>query len=211
MANKTVTDNGHLKPKLELRRYFLQKYHTVQPPKVFDCCQGSKVIWTQLQTEFSTALYWGVDLKPKKGRLKIDSEKILNQPGWNFDVIDCDTYGSPWKHYGAIQTHATKPLTLFLTIGQGFSNFAFTGLLEIQAIFGKSIRRDGNNWVTLGGIPISPFFISATLPHATERLVIPADDSRLQFIEAVEAMSASQTARYIGIRLEPKPLESGKA
>jgi len=204
MGNKTVTDNGCVKAKLELRRHFLRKYHSEQPPRVFDCCQGSKVIWTQLQSEFETKSYWGVDLKPKKGRLKIDSERILNQPGWNFDVIDCDTYGSPWKHYAAIQRHATKPVTVFLTIGQGFANFAFTGLLEIQAIFGPSIRRDGTNWITPGGLPIGPKFISATLGIATEHLLCTDVVSDNILTEAVEAVSSSRTARYIGLRLEPR-------
>src|SRR5690606_34501325 len=107
----------NLPAKLELRRYFLRKYHSDKPPAVLDCCQGSGVIWTELRKEFEVASYWGVDLKPKKGRLKIDSVKILAQPGWTQDVVDVDAYASPWKHWEAILANGHFPLTVFLTRG----------------------------------------------------------------------------------------------
>lgn len=210
MSKKTKTDNGHLDQKLALRRYFFQKYHSAAAPHVFDCCQGSQVIWSQLKSEFTLASYWGVDIKPKKGRLKIDSARVLDQPGWNFDLIDVDTYGSPWKHYAAIQQHATKAVTVFLTIGQGFSNFAFTGLAEIQAIFGKSVIRKGNHWVTPQGNVIGPYFIGRTLHLATARLLLDIQSPTLAIAEAVEAVSDSQTARYLGVRLELRKSPSAK-
>jgi len=111
------TDNHNPKVKLDLRRHMLNRFHAELPPHVFDCCQGSSVMWSQLREEYNLASYWGVDLKPKKGRMKIDSNRILCQAGWNFDVIDVDTYGSPWKHYSSVVANATKPCTVLLTIG----------------------------------------------------------------------------------------------
>lgn len=190
-ASQTKTDNGHLKHKLELRRYFLSKYHAAQPPRVFDCCQGSKVIWTTLQAEFATASYWGVDLKPKRGRIKIDSERVLNQPGWPFDVIDCDTYGAPWKHWQAITKYTTRPITVFLTIGCTMFNGSVDnaaldalGVSQLKTPLPPSFRRFLSDFST-------PFLLAS----------MPANN-QCRIIEAVES-EASGNARYIGIRLEP--------
>lgn len=191
-ASQTKTDNGHLRHKLELRRHFLRKYHADTPPHVFDCCQGSKVIWTTLQSEFATASYWGVDLKPKKGRVKIDSERVLNQSGWRFDVIDCDTYGAPWKHWQAIAKHATRPITAFLTIGctmfNGSTDNAALDALGLGAILDKlpsAFRR------FLSGMSTEYSLITIPL------------NAGLKIVEAIEA-EADGNARYIGVRLEPR-------
>src|SRR5436190_13053268 len=118
MSSSKKTDNHNLPAKLELRRYFLRKYHCIQEnrPDVLDCCQATGRIWRTL-FEFPLAGYWGVDLKPKKGRLSIDSVKILDQPGWTQNVVDVDTYGSPWKHWFALLRNCKHPVTVFLTIG----------------------------------------------------------------------------------------------
>lgn len=112
------TDNSNLPAKLELRRYFLRKYHGIEATEVLDCCQGSGFIWSRLRCEFNVRSYWGLDVKPKKGRLKIDSSRVLEQPGWPQNVIDIDTYGSPWKHWFALIRTIAHPTTVFLTVGQ---------------------------------------------------------------------------------------------
>lgn len=70
-----------------------------------------------LRTEFAIAQYWGVDVTPKSGRLKIDSVRILGQPGLEQNVIDIDTYGSPWKYWFALTRNAHASLTVFPTSG----------------------------------------------------------------------------------------------
>lgn len=115
---KTKTDNHNPEAKLELRRHFLRKLRDAKEPiRVMDCFQGSKLIWGQLETEFQIASYWGVDLEEKKGRLKLDSSRILEQEGWNQNVIDLDAYGSPWKHWLNLLTTCRHNITIFLTIG----------------------------------------------------------------------------------------------
>jgi hypothetical protein len=118
MVNFSKTDNHDPRAKLELRRYFLRKYHRHAPAHVLDCCMGKGFLWKTLAREFPLASYWGVDVKPEAGRLKIDSARILAQRGWTQNVIDIDTYGSPWKHWRALLPNVTQPLTVFLTIGQ---------------------------------------------------------------------------------------------
>jgi hypothetical protein len=183
------TDNHNPKAKLDLRRYFLNKYHSDDMPSVFDCCQGSAVMWSQLQKEFSVGSYWGVDLKPKKGRLKIDSVRILQQPGWSFDVIDVDTYGSPWRHWLAILPNLTKSTTIFLTIGSTmFKGSTDSSLLSsIGCVFSRARLPESMHG------KLSEFGTSYILANVSNFAKIT---------EAVEAVSTGN-ARYIGVRLEP--------
>jgi hypothetical protein len=116
--NKTKTDNHNATAKLELRRYFLRKLvEADEPINVLDCFQGEGVLWNKLRSEFPVAGYWGVDVKPKKGRLKIDSARILEQPGWTQNVVDLDAYGSPWQHFLNLISTCRHSVTVFLTIG----------------------------------------------------------------------------------------------
>ena len=114
---QTKTDNSNFVHKLALRRYFLEKYHGSGRLDVMDCCQGSGLIWAQLKQEFQLSSYWGLDVKKRKGRLTISSERVLAQAGWSQNVIDIDTYGAPWKHWNALLPNLNAPTTVFLTIG----------------------------------------------------------------------------------------------
>lgn len=112
----TKTDNDNFAGKLALRRYFLRRYHEGRTPLVFDACQATGQLWKALRTEFAVT-YFGVDHVAQPGRLRIESERVLATPGWQFDVIDVDTYGSPWLHWEQIMKHGRAPVTVFLTIG----------------------------------------------------------------------------------------------
>lgn len=184
------TDNHNPKVKLDLRRFFLRKYHDA-PPIVFDCCQGSAVMWTQLQKEFAVSRYWGVDLKPKKGRLKIDSVKVLEQPGWDFDVIDVDTYGEPWKHWLALLPNLAKPATVFLTIA------------TIRMGGGGNISREARKLLGIDGLSSLPQSFCGKLSTLAGDLALACGSKSATIVEAVEAVSTGN-ARYIGVRLEPK-------
>jgi hypothetical protein len=117
MGQTAKYDNASFLLKLHLRRDFLKKHHAL-PCMVFDACCGKEQLWSRLRQEFPCT-YWGVDVKPGKGRIHLDSTRILAQPGWDFDVIDVDTFGAPWKHYKQICLNmpAGKTLTVFLTYG----------------------------------------------------------------------------------------------
>ena len=65
-----------------------------------------------------------MDVKPARGRVKVDSERILAMPGWDFDVIDIDTYGMPWGHWIAAVRNAKAAVTVFLTVGNVTLNAA---------------------------------------------------------------------------------------
>lgn len=184
MAKKV--DNHNPVAKLALRRHFLRRYHSNGEIRVLDCCQGSARLWTQLRTEFPIATYWGVDLKRKAGRLQIDSQRILNQPGWRENVIDIDTYGSPWKHWFALLQHCDHDATVFLTVGHvalgGVDKTLLTalglGALEVPA--GIAVKL-----VTLG----SAYCIGK------------CSESGFGVAEVAEVENPSGSARYIGVRL----------
>ena len=193
MAKHFKTDNHDPQKKLELRRYFLRKYHADKPPDVMDCCQGGGVLWRELRKEFAVASYWGLDLKPKKGRLKLDSVRVLQQPGWPQNVVDVDTYGDCWAHWEAMLPNIAKPTTVFLTRGHGGPNRITLSMYELIAI-GITIPRihkmGGGITHTLGGIAIS-YCLTKTCDYGNI------------LVEAVEAVSDGN-ARYIGVRLQPQ-------
>ena len=181
--NTGGSDNRDISSKLELRRYFLEKYHSGEEEgvsdsiKVFDCCQGSGVIWTHLQEEYSVDNYWGVDVKAKKGRIAVDSSRILSQPGWKDNVIDIDTYGAPWKHWLCMLPNVVRPTTVFLTIGGQKNGVRASSNVELKAI-----------GVTLSRLPgaLRIKLAKHTLMH----------------------LLARACARYIGVRLMPKKTEA---
>jgi hypothetical protein len=190
MAHHSKTDNGNLAAKLKLRRYFLQKYHVGERPAVLDCCQGQGKIWSALRQEFDID-YWGVDVKPLKGRLKLDSVKILSQRGWPQTVIDVDTYGSPWRHWEAMLPNVVRPIAVFLTVGA----LMYRRATDRYALAAMNIQ-----------------FARLRLP---ETLCGRLSDFSLQYClaecyrweldmpELVE-MPRSGNARYIGLRLVPR-------
>lgn len=183
----TKTDNGNLEEKLELRRYFMRKYHSDGQARVFDCCQGSGVIWSTLQKEFKIANYWGVNVKTKPGRLKIESSRVLAQPGWSDNVIDVDTYGSPWAHWAAILANLQHSATVFLTIGQ--VNMRVSNL-TLEAL-------------GLGSFKIPPS-IALKLQEIALSALLTRGCVNCKLGEVQEAVATGH-ARYIGVRLEKLP------
>jgi len=200
MLKMVRTDNYDLAAKVALRRYFLRRYHRATPPRVLDCCQGSGLIWGRLRREFRPSEYLGLDVKARRGRLKIDSTRFLSQPGWFHDVIDIDTYGSPWKLWAAMLPNVVRPVTVFLTIG----------FWRHQTVFGASV--DDVSLKAMGCV-----FAQAKIPNtlrgslqkiARQYCLAMAYKHDVQIIEAAEAISGG-TAGYVGVRLEPARQSAG--
>lgn len=191
------TDNHNPGAKLELRRYFLRKYHADAPPSVIDCCQGGGLLWRELRNEFPVASYWGLDLKPKKGRLKLDSVRVLAQPGWPQNVVDIDTYGSPWKHWQALLPNVQRPVTVFLTIGRYGPNLVSISRLEFEAI-----------GLTFDRVRKMPGLCSVIAEMCVKYSLATTCRYGIITIEAVEAVSDGN-ARYIGVHLEPQTAAAG--
>ncbi|MDR0477679.1 MAG: hypothetical protein LBH14_07075 [Desulfobulbaceae bacterium] len=181
------TDNSNLRSKLALRRYFLQKY---PPVSVLDCCQGTGALWRTLRREFAPPLYFPVDLKPKKGRIKIDSSRLLAAGNWHFDCIDIDTYGEPWRHWRQVVEHGRGAITVFLTCG-------------LIRVGGGSVSDEVAKWCGLGPLlEMAPrtLLTSSCAPIAVAYAINRAITSGFSILEALES-SPSRHARYFGVRM----------
>ncbi len=112
------TEDAVMRSKLHLRRYFLDKYHgdVTEPLRVFEACQGNGQVWSALKREYPLRV-WGVDVKPKKGRLAIDPHRVLREGIGPVDVVDIDTHGEPWSMLEVLLQKNVGNLTLFLTWG----------------------------------------------------------------------------------------------
>lgn len=184
------TDNHNLAAKLALRRHFMGRYHQ-SGARVFDACQGDGTIWSRLRQEFPLASYWGTDLKPQHGRIKIDSTRILNQPGWGFDVIDIDTYGMPWKHYEAALQFGGARMTIFLTLGL-VTPGGTTLSTFIRDLFG----------IEFSTLKIPSAIASKIHTWATQYCLGIVVTKGYRVIEALEALNPGGSARYFGMHLE---------
>ncbi|MDD5095557.1 MAG: hypothetical protein PHV74_14455 [Dehalococcoidia bacterium] len=185
------TDNSNLYPKLDLRRYFLTKYFKKEPIRVFDCCQGDGVIWQKLRRDYTIARYWGVDVKKKTGRLAIKSERILSQPGWDDNVIDIDTYGSPWKQWFTMLPNIRQRTAVFLTIGNVMIGGGQIDKYMLIAMGLELIKDD-----LPGGLRGS--LADTGIPYC----LAEAEKHGLTIVEAKEAIAGGH-ARYIGLMIEP--------
>ena len=189
MTPAPKTDNANLASKLELRRHMLRRHHADGDIRVFDCCQGSGVLWGKLRTEFPATSYWGVDVKPKPGRLKIDSRRVACQPGLRSNVVDIDTYGMPWDHWVGLLPTIAEPTTIFLT----------AGLVTMGggSPLSKTIRRSlgiPNGW------PLSPAFTDELVRMSVQRFfAMTAGDWRVT--DAWES-TPGRHARCVGVRVD---------
>jgi len=184
----TQTDNDNLPAKLALRRHFLDRYGAAS---VFDACQGSGVLWKILRTEYQVERYWGVDKKEARGRLTIDSARVLESPGWTFDVVDVDTYDEPWAHWFHVLENGRADVTVFLTIGlvrMGGGQLSGRALDQLGIPFDIPPGLKGQ---------LSPLAVEACLASAL-----------LHGWEVAETQEAprGRSARYLGLRLvKPAP------
>lgn len=188
------TDNTGLGAKLALRRHFLTKYHADRPPDVVDCCQGDGVIWGELRREFATRTYLGVDQKPKPGRMKINSIRLLSAIGWTWNVVDIDTYGAPWAHWLALLRTVTAPVTVFLTVGRVAALGGRFGTRITDAEFEAL-----GLWPLRNRVPIQFGFKLGGI--ATGLMLSRGNQGRTRVVEAAEALSSGH-ADYLGVRLD---------
>lgn len=185
-----MTDNDNLASKLALRRHFLRRYHADGSARVFDACQGGGVIWKHLRSEFKVETYWGTDLKRKSGRLNTDSVQLLDA-GLSENVIDVDTYGSPWAHWVSILKSVKAPTTVFLTIGE------------------HGVRQRPLSLAEAKLLGLSPIY--ARMPNKLKlrlartmllRLIACAELWGLELVEVAEG-ARGLSARYLGVHLSP--------
>jgi hypothetical protein len=184
------TDNHNIAAKIKLRKYFLDKYHANGCRLVLDCCQGEGAIWKQIRKTHHVDRYWGLDQKRKPGRLKIDAARVLAQPGWTENIIDIDTYGSPWNIWDSMLPNISRDTTVYLTIGQLITGTV--GSLSNSAL--KAMGLDSLSHLPRGFHPkLGKISVSSCLTSVCKYGIL--------LIEAVEAESNNRNVRYIGVHL----------
>jgi len=185
-------DNSNLPAKLKLRRYFLDRYHQVDG-SVLDCCAGDRVIWSSLKKEYPHLVYLGVDHRDNygggTGRLKANSVRLLKSKFIPQNIIDIDTYGSPWEHWEALLCNISHPTTVFLTCGS-VGNISNMSNCDKRAL-GLTFKR-----LTVPMALYHPVLLWAVDLHLGKIY-----DHGIELVEAAEASSGGN-ARYIGVRLE---------
>jgi hypothetical protein len=196
MPKPSKIDNHNLVGKLALRQHFLRKYHAAGPCCVLDCCEGSGRLWRYLRRDF-TCEVMGVDVKRAKGRLCVDSRRLLEADWLEWDVVDVDTYGSPWTHWSNLLESISKPCTVFLTWGKtGISGITIDRtMFEALGLTFPTLRVPGCLVTKIG----------ASLPR---RMLALAWDRGCRIVEAAEVPNPGGSARYFGVRLEPLTVET---
>ena len=183
---KVKIDNGNLEAKLELRRYFLRKLvESKTPINVMDCCAGNGAMWAKLRAEFPVASYLGCDKKNVRGKLKVDSARILRLPGWTQNVIDIDTYGSPFGHFQQLIHNCRHDVIIFLTKGASAMPRFCRADTELLGLGGLCLPRS-----------LQVNLVAHILPHA----LAAARRRGFKIGEAWEAFPQSN-ARYLGLEL----------
>ncbi|PCJ18317.1 MAG: hypothetical protein COA96_17005 [SAR86 cluster bacterium] len=190
----TMSDNAHLSVKLALRRHMIERYHSDGPINVFDCFQGEGVLWRHLMAEYNVDRYWGVDTKAKRGRMRVDSIDVLSQSGWTDNVIDIDTYGSPWAHWSALLKTVDHSVTVFMTHGVVGSMRAPMSSAAAKSIgLGPIFKRAPKQ------------LLSRLQEFSTHYCLTSIDRDDVRIVEAVEARADDiehPNAMYYGVRLE---------
>ena len=178
-------DNRGLDEKIALRMHFLRKYHSGDA-RVFDCCQGAGLVWRNIRESFPVKSYWGVDIKPRKGKLTLDSLNVVRKKLAD-NVIDVDTYGEPWEHWLLMLPNIVQPTTIFLT----WTSLCAMGMSTVvkQEVFG-------------GQLQMPPSLYGKLWDYANAYLLTRPESHGLEIVECQESVNDSET-RYIGVHVRP--------
>lgn len=171
---------------MDLREYMLGR---LKPGfAVLDCCQGDMVIWRRLRQRFECR-YTGLDVKPAPHRLVIDSVRIVETSAAWYDVIDVDTYGSPWKHYAHIcAKNPKKPQVVFLAVG----------IVKVMGVNFDHLASE-----SLGIKWWMPSVLGTWICHEQEQAIIHAmANQHGRKIKELYAAEPGKHARYYGVVLK---------
>lgn len=108
------------------------------------------------------------------------------------EIVDIDTYGSPWRHYYALLPNIHKPTTIFLT----------NGLIKIM---GGNVSKEEKEaiWINFKTVNPPQALIVKACKKSISYCFARCYDYNIIIIEAMEAVSYGN-AKYYGLRLEVK-------
>ena len=119
----------------------------------------------------------------------MDSVRYLRRAGWTHNLIDIDTYGSPWAHWAAIFSGPPRPpvMGIVLTVGSTRSSIGAMSDEEKIALGLNALR------------------VPTLLAGRLRGMAVDACLTRTcgyRIIEAWEAPNDHVSARYIGVIAE---------
>lgn len=125
-ARATKTDNANVSHKVQLRKEATQNLKEL---RVLDLFAGNNVLWSQ----FECKKYYGIEIVKNKGKnLNADNLKVIPSLDLSqFNVIDCDSYGIPYKQIEEIFKNPTLQegtVIIYTAIGNAFSALSQTAL-----------------------------------------------------------------------------------
>jgi hypothetical protein len=184
MANNfSKTDNHNLAAKIALRRRLLS---SAGEYRVLDCFSGSEAIWQPLRVEYQIRDYLALDIKQKRGRLKLDSARFVRECPGDFNVVDLDAYGSPFDQFESVIAWRRR-LIVFLTIGA------------------VGMKAQSKTALRIAGLPATtPIGMHAQLhDHITESCLTLPLQKNFRIRQSFEALNPGGSARYIGLEIAP--------
>jgi hypothetical protein len=123
MSQQIKTDNRNLDAKVKLRLHVLGELRLGAAVRVLDLCAGQGHVWrAMLKAGVKLKEYTPVDIAARQsGQLlgDVQSDRFLNAFSIaNYDAVDVDTYGEPWKPWrNFIERPLAGRMAFFLTHG----------------------------------------------------------------------------------------------
>ena len=196
--NARQIDNGYLASKLALRRHLLARWHKGRAVRVLNCCEGEdNVLWGWLRREVRVRAYLGLDLKKRRLGLRMDSARFLAEAAWRFDMIDIDTYGSPFAHLMALLDNFRVPA---VTVAWTWGLARLTPGGERGNLDGATTRLLGLDSVA----KVAPVSLLAQAKPLALGLWLTECRNRNILVHGLCEALPSRRARYLGARLERK-------
>jgi hypothetical protein len=167
------TDNHYLLEKIDLRVEVLSK---VNNPSILECFGGKGLLWDSVRRkskkEFNLLSIEKDPNKNKKAHLTGDSYKFLiNMDLSNFNIIDLDAYGIPFKYIDFICRSNFKGYLIITSIQTGMGKLPYDLLISLgftrpminktPILFSKNGFEKLKNYLYLVGVKeITGYFIN---------------------------------------------------
>lgn len=195
MSPSNRTDNRDLRLKLAIRRWTIAAAGLGPDLRVLDLCAGEGHIWQVLRKEYRLSSYTPCDRNPRMpGTIKGDAERLVESFDLSlFDVIDVDTWGSPWEIWLRLSGRVRQRTAILLT--HGTRGVAGSGpamsLIELDAL---GIPR---SWPIPKKVALNRIAAGALLAKGVRALNV------LRIAKAETQQGGSHMCHY-GLAVEPK-------
>ena len=142
--NQTKTDNSYLEGKIILR---LSQIADINNIKVLDCFGGKGIIWQKIKERTNKKIeVVSLEIEKHKNIKAIEGDNLKILPVLDlseFDVIDIDAYGSPYKQLKAIVNNGSYQdnVIIFTTDIQTMKGIVPDELLLKSGINKKMIKK----------------------------------------------------------------------